>query len=175
MLLLPDSVIIRQLTCPFSHHAFFSKEWSWYLTAQALGVNDGTSESPQDALGRAPFSSDFIQWLWICFLPVFLFSSLMKPTPCSLSLQWDSWGSSQNVTSPSSSSCSQLLSLFLSSHHQFLISSCLEIIFVCLKCLSALGHMLLTPLFHFSFPSEPDMAQAEWGSLAPCSLGPGNN
>lgn len=102
---------------------------------------------------------DLLPAIFLCLL-----SSLWSQ-PSVLSFSVALGGSSQDVTSSSSSSC--LLSLFWSFHHHLPLSPSLETVFdSSLRCLSLFGHMFPTRWFHFSFPFEPRAARGERGLLA---------
>lgn len=99
-----------------------------------------------------------------------LFLSLMKPPQCPfLSVALSGF---QDISSSSSSSCCQFaftFSALLPPTSLFLPLWKLSLT-VCLRCPLLFGHMWPAPLFHFSFPSEPETAQREQGLLASCCL-----
>lgn len=158
ILLLPGSVIIWPFTWPQRQHAFF-KNRSYYLSSQVCLMNEVTSESPQDTgTTWLPFPS-LSSYYGLAHL---LFLSQSQPS--ALSLVW-----LVGVFRTSALLLPQLLcllSLFLPFHHPriylFLSGSHL-----CVHQVSLLfGHVLPILSFHFSFPSQPEMAWEEWGLLA---------
>lgn len=100
------------------------------------------------------------------------FSPPPRSQPRVCSLLSETSGSSWNVPSCSSSSCSQFAFTFsvLPPPTSLFLPLWQPALTVCLRCLSVFGHMLPTFLFHFSFPSEPERAQGESGFLTSCSL-----
>lgn len=126
------------------------------------GRKEVTYESPQEAFSILSNDSGF---MFVHLLP---FPFFMKPTKCPLLSTFLWFLTSQDVTSSSSSSCSQfafIFSAFLPPTSWFL-PLWKPSLRVCLRCLPLSGQMLPVLLFRFSFPSEREMALEERGFLS---------